>query len=131
MTREEAIEFLNTDDYESKGYNDAVGMAIEALKEMSVEEYRQRLMEVFHRTDHGELLTYVVMPKEEEFKSLEDILRQYKYEPRQYGEWIPCKSTRNGQVTNIDYKCSNCSHHKDRQMPYCEICGAIMKRSKK
>lgn len=33
MTREEAIEFLNTDDYESKGYNDAVKMGIEALKE--------------------------------------------------------------------------------------------------
>jgi rubrerythrin len=33
MTREEAIEFLNTDDYESKGYNDAVIMAIEALEE--------------------------------------------------------------------------------------------------
>lgn len=33
MKPEEAIEFLNTDDYESKGYNDAVIMAIEALKE--------------------------------------------------------------------------------------------------
>lgn len=36
MTREEAIIFLNTDDYESKGYNDAVGMAIKALKQMDV-----------------------------------------------------------------------------------------------
>ena len=44
-------------------------------------------MDVFHRTDHDELLTYVVMPKEEEFKSLEYILRQYKYEPRPHGEW--------------------------------------------
>lgn len=43
---------------------------------------------------------------------------------RPHGEWIPCKSTRTGQVTNIDYKCSNCSHHKDRPVPYCEICGS-------
>lgn len=50
---------------------------------------------------------------------------------RPHGEWIPCKSTRTGQITNIDYKCSNCSHHKDRPVPYCEICGARMKRSEK
>lgn len=49
-------------------------------------------------------------------------------EQRPHGEWIPCKSTRNGQVTNIDYKCSECSHHKDRPFPYCEICGAKMER---
>ncbi len=121
MTREEAIEFLNTDDYESKGYNDAVGMAVEALREMSVEEYRQRLMEVFHNTDHDELLTYVVMPKEEEFKSLEDILRQYKYEPRLHGEWK--------QVGEMTYKCTKCGWLKKiGLMPYCENCGADMRR---
>ena len=54
-----------------------------------------------------------------------------RYEQRPHGEWIACASTRNGQITNIDYKCSECSHHKDRPMPYCEICGAKMKRSKK
>ena len=109
MKREEAINYLNhfvnyyfelnrnkygekytsctdmpVEDYEIN----AMIMAIEALKEMSVEEYRQRLMDVFHSTDHDELLTYVVMPKEEEFKSLEYILSQYKFEPRLHGKWI-------------------------------------------
>lgn len=93
MKPEEAIkqmkEFMVIDDW-SLVYlpelHDALELAIEALKEMPVEEYRQRLMEVFHKTDHDELLTYVVQPKEEEFKSLEDILRQYRFEPRPHGD---------------------------------------------
>ena len=88
MTREEALKHLDT--ILTVGEQvDALEMAIEALKEMPVEEYRQRLMEVFHNSDHDELLAYVVMPKEEEFKSLEDILRKHKFEPRTHGEWIP------------------------------------------
>jgi predicted nucleic acid-binding Zn ribbon protein len=47
---------------------------------------------------------------------------------RHHGEWIPCNSTRTGQITNIDYKCSECAHHKDRPVPYCEICGADMRK---
>lgn len=98
-------------------------MAIEALEEMSVEEYRQRLMEVFHVTDHDELLTYVVMPKEEEFKSLEYILRQYKFEPRLHGEWI---IHRNKQGVHIYSVCSICNvAHLDTDFPnFCENCGS-------
>ena len=45
MTNEEAIAFLNTDDYESKGYNDAVGMAIKALKDSRWIPVTERLPE--------------------------------------------------------------------------------------
>lgn len=93
MKKEYAIFILQSIDNYLKRQNDyserdhdAIMMAIEALREMPVEGYRQRLMEVFHRTDHDELLTYVVMPKEEEFKSLEDILRQYRFEPKSHEE---------------------------------------------
>ena len=137
MNREKAIfTLMNSNEYHhAKGELphsalsvEAFNMAIEALKEMPVEEYRQRLMEVFHNTDHDELLTYVVMPKEEEFKSLEDILRQYKYEPRQYGEWIPVIGC-DGRT--IAYKCKTCGWFKPHNiMPFCENCGADMRKKK-
>ena len=134
MTREEAISML-----EQIGRHECIWMvcrhnevykaintAIEALREMSVEQYRQRLMEVFHNTDHDELLTYVVMPKEEEFKSLEYILRQYKYEPRPHGEWA--RYTEEG----FDYaKCSACKWDSGEAFEYaidrfhfCPNCGS-------
>lgn len=98
----------------------ALDMAIEALKEMSVEEYRQRLMEVFHNTDHDELLTYVVMPKEEEFKSLENILRQYKFEPRPHGEWKPSWNNLNESY------CSHCNFtvRNELRSYFCPKCGS-------
>lgn len=46
-------------------------------------------------------------------------------------DWIPCISNREGQISWRDYKCSKCSHHKDRPMPFCEICGSIMNRKEK
>lgn len=103
--------------------DEAFNMAIEALKEMSVEEYRQRLMTVFHRTDHDELLTYVVMPKAEEFKSLEYILQKQPFEPRPHGEW------------NEDGTCSVCGEESSLDgfglwdfTPYCPHCGADMRK---
>lgn len=105
MTREEAIAILDDKEtvidnpnYLSAEIGEAWEMAVEALAE-------------------NESLAKSVIEASE-------LLRK----KRPYGEWIPCKSTRTGQVTNIDYKCSKCSHHKDRPMPYCEICGSIMKR---
>ena len=134
MKPEEAISILRTlqGDYIGGYISEAINMAIEALKEMSVEEYRQGLMEVFHRTDHDELLTYVVMPKEEELKSLEHILRQYKFEPRPHGEWRVHSHCSDG----FSYKCSLCGRvvnqgHWFEQneilsvYPYCH-CGAKM-----
>ena len=113
-----------------KGYFNGVAFGItfkdpvfEALKEMSVEEYRQRLMDVFHRTDHDELLTYVVMPKEEEFKSLEYILRQYKYEPRPHGEWeyTGCVD----DELQAEFCCSICNYCTySREFNFCPNCGS-------
>ena len=129
MTREEAIRILECDGYTSNPVeiDEALKMAIEALKEMSAEEYRQRLMEVFHNTDHDELLTYVVMPKEEEFKSLEYILRQYKFEPRLHGEW---KKKTDGvpHIVTIEwFVCSECGVQKSEETPFCPNCGADMR----
>lgn len=141
MTREEAIDYNknlkmymkisdknNPCKFLEKNYI-ALDMAIEALKEMSVEEYRQRLMDAFIRTDHSELLTYVVMPKEEEFKSLEDILRQYKFEPRLHGTWVDvpkykgfyvcskCLERLNGDFTRFD-------HWEMKKDNFCSVCGS-------
>lgn len=137
MTREEAIkqmeEFMVIDDWSLvylPDLHDALELAIEASREMSVEEYRQRLMEVFHRTDHDELLTYVVMPKDEEFKSLEDILRKFKFEPRLCGEWKPL-----GEPDDLGihswYICSRCGFRTTWHMVdifhFCPNCGADMR----
>lgn len=39
MTTEEAIDFLNTDDFESAGFAEATGMAIEALEKEDSEDF--------------------------------------------------------------------------------------------
>lgn len=135
MTREEAIkqmeEFMVIDDWSLvylPDLHDALELAVEALREMPVEAYRQRLMEVFHRTDHDELLTYVVMPKEEEFKSLEYILRQYKYEPRLRGEWEYV--THHARRFRV---CSVCKAEKEDDRAtgwnFCQYCGSDNRKS--
>lgn len=130
MTREEALKHLDT--ILTLGEQvDALEMAIEALKEMPVEEYRQRLMEVFHNSDHDELLAYVVMPKEEEFKSLEYTLQQYKYEPRLHGEWVEKTGMRPPEDEGVKF-CSNCMSRQPRgylmhnpiETDFCPICGS-------
>ena len=127
MTREEAVWILRgeleryTRESIVHGKEEkALTLAIEALKEMSVEEYRQRLMEVFHNTDHDELLTYVVMPKEEEFKSLEYILQKQPFEPRPHGEWI--YKDMKGQF------CSVCDKQSVWKFNFCPNCGADMRK---
>lgn len=45
------------------------------------------------------------------------------------GKWIKIVSLNYSQAIIYDYKCSNCSHHRNRPMPYCEICGAKMEGS--
>lgn len=139
MTREKAIAVLmnNNEYHHAKGELshsalsvEAFNMAIEALKEMSVEEYRQSLMDVFHRTDHDELLTYVVMPKEEEFKSLEYILRKQPFEPRPHGEWIKKYDEKTQYYTCT---CSICGDTHRLLINYflesnfCPHCGADMR----
>ena len=47
---------------------------------------------------------------------------------RMRAKWIATTSLQEGQITWIDYKCSNCSHHRSKPMNFCEICGAKMER---
>ena len=127
MKPEKAIKVLLSDRATYKEWEEAVTIAVESLKGMSAEEYRQRLMEVFHKTDHDELITYVVMPKEEEFKSLEYILRQYKYEPRPHGEW---ERTDNRWGVGT-WRCTHCNSYYDIDTNYCPTCGASMRKEGK
>lgn len=91
---------------------------------------REEAIRVFEAwIEHDEKMKYA--DRLENIEIYKMAIEALKEQKRPHGEWIACKSTRNGQITNIDFKCSNCSHHKDRPVPYCEICGARMKRSEK
>lgn len=41
---------------------------------MTAEEYRKRLMDIFHETGHEEYIALLVEPTEDDFKLLRDIL---------------------------------------------------------
>lgn len=61
-------------------------LAIKALEqepcEMTVEEYRQRMIQAFHNADTDELIAVCVLPTEKEFEHLEWLLKNhYKKEP--------------------------------------------------
>lgn len=65
---------------------EALDMAIKALEqepcEMTVEEYRQRMIQAFHNADADELIAVCVLPTEKEFEHLEWLLKKhYKKEP--------------------------------------------------
>lgn len=50
---------------------------------MTVEEYRNRMIEAFHNADCDELIALVVQPKEKEFEHLEWLLKtHYKKEDK-------------------------------------------------
>lgn len=49
MSIDEAITWLNTDDYESKGFADATSVAINTMRKY------QKIQEIFDRYDKGEL----------------------------------------------------------------------------
>jgi len=93
MTREEALsKAINIVSYFEANFakskearEDAVNI-IEALEqqlcEMTVEEYRQRMIQAFHNADCNELVAVCVLPTEEDFKFLEWLLKKhYKKEP--------------------------------------------------
>lgn len=49
---------------------------------MTVEEYRQRMIQAFHNADADELIAVCVLPTEKEFEFLEWLLKKhYKKEP--------------------------------------------------
>ena len=41
---------------------------------MTAEEYRNKLMDIFHETGHEEYIALLVEPTEDDFKLLKDIL---------------------------------------------------------
>ncbi len=47
---------------------------------------------------------------------------------RMRATWISKVALQDGQITLMDYKCSNCSHHRGKPMNFCEVCGAKMER---
>ena len=58
---------------------------------------------------------------------VEDILPSVQAE-RKTAKWIATTSLQEGQITWKDYKCSNCSHHREKPMNFCEVCWAKMER---
>lgn len=51
--------------------------------EMTVDEYRNRLMDAFYNADCGELIAVVVRPEESEFKHLEWLLKNHYHNQKQ------------------------------------------------
>lgn len=87
MTREEAILCLKgmknyaRDTFtEQTDWQTSLDMAIKALEqkpcEMTAEDYRQRMMQVFHNADCDELIAVCVLPTEKEFEHLEGLLKK-------------------------------------------------------
>lgn len=96
------------------------------LKKHQVEGYQANGVELVPiMLVHVSVIDSALTVPNEYMRGYEAAEREYK---KPQGTWIPCKSTRTGQITNIDYKCSECFHHKDRPVPYCEICGAKMQK---
>ena len=50
--------------------------------QMSVEQYRQRLIEAFHNADCDEFITLVALPTEKDFKYLEWLLKTHYKEKK-------------------------------------------------
>jgi hypothetical protein len=50
--------------------------------QMSVEQYRQRMIEAFHNADCDELIAIVALPTEKEFKHLEWLLKTHYKEKK-------------------------------------------------
>lgn len=78
--------------------------------EMTVEEYRNRLMDAFHNADCGELIAVVVRPKESEFKHLEWLLKNHYHKQKQQ----PCDDaiSRQAVIKLLSYDWANRPAHK-------------------
>ena len=49
-----------------------------ADKQMSAEEYRQRLIDIFQKTGNEQYIAFMVLPKESDLKLLESFLKENK-----------------------------------------------------
>ena len=115
MTREafeKAIDLLDNlrgmiEDNQGNDYDFALKKGIEALKreqgsdEMTVEEYRQRMMQTFLDTDCEELIALCVLPTEKDFEHLKWLLKNHYKKEEPCEEWLlknyykkePCEDT--------------------------------------
>ena len=98
--------------------------------EMTVGEYRQRMIDAFHNADCDNLIALVALPSEKEFEHLEWLLKNHyhnqKQEPcddcisRQVGHWIF------DEILDKHYYCSECKSMGVDYWDYCPYCGAKM-----
>lgn len=110
-----------------KGYIKVLPPVEQKQEGMTVEEYRQRMMDAFHNADCSELIALVVLPTEKEFEHLEWLLEKHykaKPEPKQ-GEWKEPKNPYDLDGTYYCF-CSACGSDAHEQTTYCPNCGAKM-----
>lgn len=97
--REKAIDLLNNlrgmiEDNQGNDYDFALKKGAEALKheqgsdEMTVEEYRQRLMQVFLDTNCDELIALCVLPTEKDFEHLKWLLKNHYKKEEPCEKWL-------------------------------------------
>lgn len=85
---------------------------------MTVEEYRQRMIQAFHNADTDELIAVCVLPTEKEFEHLEWLLKNhYKKEPVLDKIIAEVKSI---EINRDDYS--------QRQNDYCDGCAFTIKQ---
>ena len=101
---------------------------------MTVDDYRDRMIEAFHNADCDELIALVVLPSEKEFEHLEWLLKNHYHHSvpeRKVGKIICSDEEINhGNIIchALRCRCSECNFVIDRYMAkfinYCPNCGA-------
>ena len=66
MTIDEAIVWLNTDDFESKGFTDATSVAIDTMRKY------QKICKILDKSDNGEQCMYDTIQEIEEIRDGND-----------------------------------------------------------
>ena len=85
MEREEVIKILESYDVNFEGYSpeetaEAVDITVTVLKTMTVWEYREKLIEIFHETGCDQFIALVAFPENISFDNLRRIL-ETQYSP--------------------------------------------------
>ena len=133
MTKEEAIRILKNFSlcgvyhqliHMNDTDSEAISMAIKALEqpEPCEDAVSRKLMyelgaTCIARRENGELVALAGLD------TLPSVTPK-----RKTAKWIATTSLQEGQITWRDYKCSNCSHHREKPMNFCEVCGRKMER---
>lgn len=126
MNNKEALSILHCPDTVGGLYSEKYGQALEVAfrcmeaceGSMTVEEYRQRMIQAFHNADCDELIAVVCLPTEKEFEHLEWLLQtHYKKEPCE-----DCIS-RQSVIEQLNVYCkNNCRYTEAEQEVMCRAC---------